>query len=154
MMDEGLQSGYSKIRMNENSSNPILLYDGVCGFCNKSIQTIIAYDKKGSLKFAPLQSKLGQEIIARHQLANIDSVVFVERSSGTERVSIRSNAALQIAGYLGGWWKLLKVFYILPRPLRDFGYDLFARYRYRFFGKYDSCMLPSPEIRARFVDLA
>lgn len=153
-MDERLQSGYSKIKMSENSTNPILLYDGVCGFCNKSIQTIITYDKKGSLKFAPLQSKLGQEIIARHQLGNIDSVVFVKRSAGTEQVSIRSNAALQIAGYLGGWWKLLRVFYIVPRPLRDFGYELFAKYRYRFFGKYDSCMLPSPEIRARFVDLA
>ena len=140
--------------MSENSTNPILLYDGVCGFCNKSIQTIITYDKKGSMKFAPLQSKLGQEIVARHDLQNIDSVVFVDRSSAIERVFIRSNAALQVAGYLGGWWKLLLVFYIVPRPLRDFGYELFAKYRYRFFGKYDSCMLPSPEIRARFVDLA
>lgn len=140
--------------MSENSTNPVLLYDGVCGFCNKSIQTIITYDKKGSLKFAPLQSKLGQEIIARHDLKDIDSVVFVDRSSDTERVFIRSNAALHIAGYLGGWWKLFQVFYIVPRPIRDFCYELFAKYRYRFFGKYDSCMLPSPEIRARFVDLA
>jgi predicted DCC family thiol-disulfide oxidoreductase YuxK len=140
--------------MSENSTNLVLLYDGVCGFCNKSIQTIITYDKKGSMKFAPLQSKLGQEIVARHDLQNIDSVVFVDRSSGTERVFIRSKAALHIARYLGGWWKLLLVFYIVPRPLRDFCYELFAKYRYRFFGKYDSCMLPSPEIRARFVDLA
>jgi predicted DCC family thiol-disulfide oxidoreductase YuxK len=154
MMDEGLESGYSRISMSEKSTNPILLYDGVCGFCNKSIQMIIAHDKKGSLKFAPLQSKLGQEVIARHQLNNIDSVVFVEQSSGTERVFIRSNAALQVAGYLGGWWKLFLVFYILPRPLRDFCYELFAKYRYRLFGKYDSCMLPSPEVRSRFLDMA
>lgn len=140
--------------MSENSTNPILLYDGVCGFCNRSIQTIIAHDKKGELKFAPLQSKLGQEVIARHHLKDIDSVIFVERSTGVERVFIRSSAALQIAGYLGGWWKLLLPFYILPRPLRDFAYETFARYRYKLFGKYDSCMLPSPEIRARFLDLA
>jgi predicted DCC family thiol-disulfide oxidoreductase YuxK len=153
-MDERLQAGYSDSKMNEKSTSPILLYDGVCGFCNKSIQTVIAHDKQGSLKFAPLQSRFAQEVIARHHLKDIDSVIFVDRSTDTERVFIRSNAALQIAGYLGGWWKLLLLFYILPRPLRDFAYELFAKYRYRFFGKYDSCMLPSPEIRARFLDLA
>jgi predicted DCC family thiol-disulfide oxidoreductase YuxK len=140
--------------MSEKFTNLILLYDGVCGFCNKSVQTIIAHDKKGLLKFAPLQSKLGQEIVTRHQLKDIDSVIFVEQGSGTESVSIRSNAALHVAGYLGGWWKLLLVFYILPRPLRDFCYELFAKYRYRLFGKYDSCMLPSPEVRSRFLDMA
>jgi predicted DCC family thiol-disulfide oxidoreductase YuxK len=153
-MDGRLQAGYSDSRMNEKSTSPILLYDGVCGFCNKGVQTIIALDKKGDMKFAPLQSKFGQEVIARHNLKNIDSVVFVEHSTGAERVFIRSNAALQIASYLGGLWKLLLPFYILPRPLRDFAYDLFAKYRYRFFGRYDSCMLPSPEIRSRFLDLA
>src|SRR5687768_3521293 len=124
--------------MEENSSNPILLYDGVCGFCNKSVQMIIAHDKKGLLKFAPLQSRYGQEVTARHNLQNIDSVIFVDNSSGAERVFLRSSAALRIADYLGGWWKLLLAFYIVPRPLRDFSYDLFATYRYRFFGKYDS----------------
>jgi predicted DCC family thiol-disulfide oxidoreductase YuxK len=139
--------------MSEDSTHPVLLYDGVCGFCNKSVQTIIAHDKKGALKFAPLQSQFGQQVVARHNLKNIDSVVFVERSTGAERVFIRSNAALQVASYLGGLWKLLLLFYILPRPLRDFAYELFAKYRYRLFGKYDSCMLPSPEIRSRFLDI-
>jgi predicted DCC family thiol-disulfide oxidoreductase YuxK len=139
--------------MGENSSNPILLYDGVCGFCNKSVQMIIAHDKKGLLKFAPLQSRYGQEVTARHNLQHIDSVIFVDNSSATERVFLRSSAALRIAGYLGGWWKLLLAFYIVPRPIRDFCYDLFATYRYRFFGKYDSCMLPSPEVRSRFLDM-
>jgi predicted DCC family thiol-disulfide oxidoreductase YuxK len=138
----------------DQANNLIMLYDGVCGFCNKSVQTIIAHDRKGVLKFAPLQSPYGQEILAKHNLKEIDSVVFVDRSSGAEHLSIRSNAALKVANYLGGWWKLLSVFYIVPRPLRDFGYDLFAKYRYRFFGKYDSCLLPSPEVRARFLDMA
>ena len=139
--------------MNDNSKDPILLYDGVCGFCNKGVQRVLALDKKGDLKFAPLQSKYAEEVIARHKLQNIDSVVFVDRSTGTERVFIRSNAALQIAKYLGGGWKFFLAFYLIPRPLRDFCYDLFAKYRYRFFGKYDTCMLPSPEIRSRFLDM-
>jgi predicted DCC family thiol-disulfide oxidoreductase YuxK len=139
--------------MSDTSTNPILLYDGVCGFCNKGVQRVLAFDKKGAMKFAPLQSKYAEEVIARHNLKNIDSVVFVDKSSGTERVFLRSNAALHIARYLGGWWKLLLAFYLIPRPIRDFCYDLFAKYRYRFFGKYDTCMLPSPEIRSRFLDL-
>ncbi|MBI3652463.1 MAG: DUF393 domain-containing protein [Acidobacteria bacterium] len=136
------------------TDNPVLLYDGVCGFCNKGVQMILAHDAGGNLKFAPLQSQYGEAVIARHQLTNIDSVVFVESSAGAERVFIRSNAALQLARYLGGWWKLLLVFYVVPRPVRDFFYDLFAKYRYRFFGKYDSCLLPTPEMRARFLDMA
>jgi predicted DCC family thiol-disulfide oxidoreductase YuxK len=140
--------------MNRESNHPILLYDGVCGFCNKSIQMIIAHDREGTLKFAPIQNKLGQEIISRHGLGNIDSVVFVDYTGGSERVFIRSNAALQVAAYLGGWWRLFLAFYALPRPLRDFAYETFARYRYRWFGKSDSCMLPSLEVRSRFLDLA
>jgi predicted DCC family thiol-disulfide oxidoreductase YuxK len=141
--------------MSEKTNNDfVLLYDGVCGFCNKSVQTILASDKKGLLKFAPLQSKYGLEITDRHHLKDIDSVVFVDKSSGTERTYIRSNAALQIAKYLGGWWKLSLVFYIVPRPIRDFFYDLIAKYRYKFFGKYESCLLPSAEVRSRFLDMA
>lgn len=143
------------MQMNDvQTDNPVLLYDGVCGFCNKGVQMILAHDAGGNLKFAPLQSQYGEAVIARHQLTNIDSVVFVESSAGAERVFIRSNAALQLARYLGGWWKLLLVFYVVPRPVRDFFYDLFAKYRYRFFGKYDSCLLPTPEMRARFLDMA
>lgn len=134
--------------------NPLLLYDGVCGFCNKSVQMILAKDKRGTMQFAPLQSTLGKEIVARHRLEHIDSVVFVDRSAGKEEIAVRSTAALKIADYLGGWWRLLAVFKIVPRPLRDFFYDLFAKYRYRFFGKHESCMLPAPEVRARFIDMA
>jgi predicted DCC family thiol-disulfide oxidoreductase YuxK len=136
------------------SDNLVLFYDGVCGVCNKSVQMILAHDRQGTLKFAPLQSRYGQEVTARHNLQNIDSLVLLDRTGSTERVWMRSNAALKIAGYLGGWWKLFMVFYLVPRPIRDFFYDLFAKYRYRVFGKYDSCLLPSPEVRARFLDLA
>ena len=138
-----------------NEMNQVLLYDGVCGFCNQMVQMILRHDRRGTLRFAALQSAYGEAIKTRHpELNNIDSVVLVESSPDTneECIFIRSAAALRVVAYLGGWWKLLLVFHVLPRPVRDFFYDLFARYRYRLFGKHDSCLLPSPEVRARFID--
>jgi len=136
------------------SPGPVLLYDGVCGFCNKTVQTILNNDKRGTLRFAALQSDYGQSVIARHQdLQNIDSVVWVEsNASGGEKVFIRSRAGLKVMNYLGGLWKLFLVFYIVPGPIRDLFYNLFAKYRYRWFGKYDSCLLPDRKVRARFID--
>lgn len=131
----------------------VLLYDGVCGFCNKSVQFILDHDRHGTMRFAALQSEFGQAAIARHpELAKVDSVVLLERRNGAEQVFIRSTAALRLSGYVGGFWGLARVAYIIPRPLRDLFYDLFARNRYRLFGKYDSCMLPPPEVRGRFLD--
>lgn len=132
---------------------PVLLYDGVCGFCNKSVQFVIDHDRKKTIRFAALQSTFGQAVIERHpELAKVDSVVFLDRHDGAENVFIRSSAALRLSGYLGGVWGWARIAYIIPRPIRDFFYDLFARYRYRLFGKYDSCMLPPPEVRERFLD--
>jgi predicted DCC family thiol-disulfide oxidoreductase YuxK len=144
--------------MNENKqSELVMLYDGVCGLCNKSVQTILRADKRGTLRFAPLQSEYGKAVIARHaRLQDVDSVVLLEKTTdgNDERMFVRSDAGLRIASYLGGAWKLLLVFRILPRSLRDFLYDTMARYRYRFFGKHDACLLPPPEVRARFLDTA
>jgi len=140
-----------------SANNPVLLYDGVCGLCNKSVQMILDHDERKEMRFAALQSDYGKQVISRHpELEKVDSIVFVERKSGadTERVFIRSDAALRVASYLGGAWKLLLIFRIVPRPVRDFFYNLCAKYRYKFFGKYDSCMLPSPDVRSRFLDLA
>ena len=134
-------------------SAPVLLYDGVCGFCNKTVQMILDRDRRGTMRFAALQSDYGQAVIERHPtLRGIDSVVFVESSNGEERVFIRSDAALKVVSYLGGFWKIFLAARILPKALRDYFYDLFARNRYRMFGKYDSCMLPPPEVRSRFLD--
>lgn len=140
----------------DSEKEAFLLYDGVCGFCNKTVQTILNYDKRGTMRFAALQSDYAKAVIERHPIAkDVDSVVFLETSpaTGEERVFIRSNAALHVAVYLGGVWKLLLIAYMVPTPIRDFFYDLFARYRYRIFGRYDSCMLPPPEVRARFLDV-
>lgn len=133
---------------------PVLLYDGVCGFCNKSVQLILDHDRRGEMRFAALQSDYGQAVIERHpELRGIDSVVFVESHAGGERIHTRSDAALKVAAYLGGFWKIFLAAKVLPRALRDYCYDLFARNRYRLFGKYDTCMLPPPEVRSRFLDV-
>ena len=142
--------------MVETTANaPVLLYDGVCGFCNKTVQMILARDRKGTMRFAALQSDYGRGVVERHaELRGVDSVVYVANSrDGGERIYVRSDAALHVLKYLGGAWKLLLVGYVLPKPVRDFFYDLFARNRYRLFGKYDSCMLPPPEVRSRFLDV-
>jgi predicted DCC family thiol-disulfide oxidoreductase YuxK len=133
---------------------PVLLYDGVCGFCNKTVQMILDRDPRGEMRFAALQSDYGQAVVGRHpELQGVDSVVYVERVANVERVYVRSDAALKVASYLGGAWKVFLAARLVPRALRDYFYDLFARNRYRFFGKYDACMLPPPEVRARFLDV-
>ncbi len=131
-----------------------MLYDGVCGFCNKSVQLILDHDRTGTMRFAALQSDYGKAVVERHaELRGVDSVVFVDNSEGVERVFVRSDAALRLASYLGGKWKIFLAAKILPRPLRDYFYDLFARNRYKLFGKYDACMLPPAEVRSRFLDV-
>ena len=134
---------------------PVLLYDGVCGFCNKTVQMILDRDPAGTMRFAALQSDYGRAVVERHtSLRGVDSVVFVENANGgsRERVFVRSDAALKVVAYLGGFWKIFLAAYVVPKPLRDYFYDLFARNRYRLFGKYDACMLPPPEVRSRFLD--
>ena len=143
--------------MNQPAAPPqqVMLYDGLCGFCNQSVQMILRSDRRGTMRFAALQSAYGEAVMSRHpELKDVDSVVLVERSpdGDEEHVFVRSDAALRIAAYLGGWWKFFLIFRLIPRALRDFYYDTFARYRYRLFGKHDSCPIPSPEVRSRFID--
>lgn len=137
-----------------DSVAPVLLYDGVCGFCNRSVRTIIRLDPAGPLRFAALQSVFAKAIVERHpEIGNVDSMVFVDDpGQPSERVAVRSGAALRVADYLGGPWRVLKVAHVIPAPLRNWLYDRFAAIRYRVFGKYDSCPLPPPEVRARFVE--
>lgn len=131
-----------------------MLYDGLCGFCDGTVQFILKHDRRGTLKFATLQGDFARAVIARHpELEGVDSLVLVERdSSGTEHVHVRSDGALHVARYLGGAWHLARSVAIIPRFLRDLAYDGFARIRYRVFGRYNACPIPSPEQRARFID--
>lgn len=101
--------------------------------------------------FAALQGDYGKSIVTRHpELRSIDSLVFVEPLDFA--LFVRSDAALRVARYLGGPWYLALAAYVIPRPVRDFFYDQFAKRRYRWFGKYDTCLLPPPEVRERFLD--
>ncbi len=127
----------------------IVLFDGVCNFCNASVNFVIERDKAGYFRFAPLQSEIGEELIAKHGIdkASTDSVIVVEG----EKVYTYSSAALQIARNLDGIWKLAYAFVVVPKPLRDLAYKLFAKNRYRLFGKQDACMMPTPDVRARFI---
>ena len=127
----------------------IVLFDGVCNFCNASVNFVIERDKAGYFKFAPLQSEIGEELIAKHGIdtAETDSVIVVEN----DRAYTHSSAALRIAKRLDGLWSWNYGFIVVPKPIRDFFYRLFAKHRYRLFGRQDACMMPTPEIRARFL---
>ena len=128
----------------------IVLFDGVCNFCNSSVQFIIKHDQTNSLKFASLQSQTGQELLAKYNIPKeIDSVIFIEHN----KAFTKSSAALKIGNYFGGLWKMTQVFFIVPSFIRNFFYDIIAKNRYKWFGKKDSCMLPSPEIRDRFIEV-
>lgn len=127
----------------------IVLFDGVCNFCNASVNFVIEHDKAGYFKFAPLQSEIGEELVAKHQIdtADTDSVIVVEN----DRTYTHSSAALRIAKQLDGIWSWTYAFIVVPKPIRDLAYRIFAKYRYRMFGRQDACMMPTPEIRARFL---
>ena len=131
------------------SGNSIVLFDGVCNLCNGSVNFILKRDKTGVFRFAALQSDAGREQLKRLNLdeQSMTSVVLVEEGRHFEK----SEAALRILKKLGWPCKILYPLMLLPRPIRDLGYDLIARNRYRIFGKRDACMIPTPEIRARFL---
>lgn len=132
---------------------PVLLYDGTCGFCAESVQLVLRHDRRGTLLFAALQSPFGRRVRQRHpELDRVDSVIWVDPPMDRGRVLIRSDAALRVARYLGGWWRLALVFLLLPRALRDAGYDLVAKHRHHLGGSGPSCLVPGPDVRERFLD--
>jgi len=135
------------------ATDPVLLYDGVCGFCAANVQFILRNDPGGRLRFAPLQGAFASTVRARHpELQGVDSMVWVEPASGrdSERVFVRSAAALRAVRYLGGFWQLALAAALVPRRLRDAGYDLIARHRHQLAGGA-TCLVPGPDVRARFL---
>jgi len=138
-----------------NNKKYILLYDGICGFCNSTVQLIIKHDQKETIQFAAIQSSFAKSIFERYPyLKEIDSLILIEAcNSPKEKIYIRSSGALIIARYLNGAWSLFLIGYIIPSAFRDWIYDIFAKYRYRLFGKYDSCPLPPEKVRSRFIDI-
>ena len=133
-------------------NDAVLLYDGLCGFCDGLVQFVLARDAKGTLRFAPLQGDFAGELLGRHpDLRAVDSLILVTGATAAETVAVRSDAALDLAAYLGGIWRIAGVLRLAPRPVRDWSYDLFARNRYRLFGRRDACRVPDPAVRARFL---
>lgn len=142
------QSGQHKPSL-PDIHGPILLFDGVCNLCNASVQWVLRRDKKGQFRFAALQSETGQRLLQQHGLASdqFDTVVLAI----DDTLFLRSDAPLEIVRRLGGAWPLLYIFKIIPRPLRDTLYNFVARNRYRWFGRQETCMLPRPEWKNRFL---
>jgi predicted DCC family thiol-disulfide oxidoreductase YuxK len=134
----------------EASPHPVLLFDGVCNLCNGSVQFILRRDPRARFRFASLQSAVGQRYLEELGVDRqaVDSVILVEGGRWYQE----SDAALRVVRILGGPWRVLGIFRMVPRPLRDRLYRLIARNRYRWFGKRETCWLPTPELRERFLD--
>jgi predicted DCC family thiol-disulfide oxidoreductase YuxK len=130
-------------------NGPVVLYDGTCGLCSRSVQLVLRHDRRGRFRFAALQSEVGRALLAQHGLPAdaLDTVVLVDGG----RAWTRSRAALRIAGMMDAPWPLLRALRIVPRPVADFVYDRVANNRYRIWGRADACLLPPPEVRARFL---
>jgi len=128
----------------------LLFFDGVCNLCNGLVQFIIRKDRRKIFHFASLQSKTGQRFLNAHVLLTQDLNSLVYWRKG--RALTRSTAALNVARDLGGAWPMAYAFILVPRFLRDALYDLIARKRYSWFGKRETCMVPTPELRERFLD--
>lgn len=127
----------------------IILFDGICNLCNSSVQFIIKREPTGYFKFASLQSEVGQRLLKQYEVSKqIDSLIVIEK----QKVYIKSSAALQISRKLNGFWRYISILRILPPLFRDFLYDLVAKNRYNWFGKRESCMLPTAEMKKRFLD--
>lgn len=129
----------------------IILFDGVCNLCSTAVQFVIKNDKKDLFRFVALQSNLGQRIVKHIGIdtKTTDSIILYEPGIA---YYIKSEAALEIAKYLSGGLALLSIFKVLPTALKDSLYDYIARNRYKWYGKKDNCMIPTPELKSKFLD--
>jgi predicted DCC family thiol-disulfide oxidoreductase YuxK len=142
--------------LSNNESNPIVLYDGVCGLCNHLVQFLLKRDTKDRFRFASLQSEFAQTLMTKHGVDPHDlDTVYVVKDYGNANETLlgRSDAILYMLSELGGVWKLIGVGRVLPKAFRDAVYKIVARNRYRVFGKHESCMLPEPKHRTKFLDV-
>jgi predicted DCC family thiol-disulfide oxidoreductase YuxK len=127
----------------------LILFDGVCNFCNAAVQMVVAIDHHQIFKFASIQSELGQQLYRQHGLDpdDIQTLMLVDG----DRALTKSDAVLAVLSRLEGGWQLLAAFQALPQPLRDWAYTEFAHQRFRLFGRRETCMVPTPELRSRFI---
>jgi len=128
----------------------LILFDGVCNLCNSSILYVIKHDKKEQFMFAPLQGEIGQQIIKTYNIdtSKTDSILLYSKENG---LKVKSSAALHIAKHLGFPQNLSRVFFIVPTFIRNWFYDFIAKNRYKWYGKQEACMIPTPELKAKFL---
>jgi predicted DCC family thiol-disulfide oxidoreductase YuxK len=130
-------------------TEPVILFDGICNYCNGMVNFIIRQDKNAVFKFAALQSEAGQALLEKYNLPKHDfeSIILIDNGKAFSN----STAGLRLYNKLPWYWKWTQVFWIIPRFLRDAAYNLVARNRYKLFGKKDACMIPGPSVRSRFL---
>lgn len=135
---------------NVEEGKKIILFDGICNLCNGAIQFIIKRDKKDVFRYAALQSELGEQLTGERGIdtTKVDSFILIEPGMA---YFIKSDAALEIANDFGGLWGLFQVFKWIPSSIRNVIYDFVARNRYKWFGRKDQCMIPTPELQAKFL---
>ena len=139
---------------NQFLPKPIILYDGVCGLCNRFNQFVLKHDKEDVFRFASLQSSLARTILSRYQADCVESLcVVLDHAHKSERLLRKSDAVLYILRRLRGVSRILSVLIVFPRAIRDRGYDLIAQHRYRIFGRHDACPLPDEWNRSKFLDV-
>jgi predicted DCC family thiol-disulfide oxidoreductase YuxK len=132
-----------------NTTNPVLLFDGVCNFCNRMVNFAIRHDKKANLKFAPLQSATGQQLKEEYKVTpTADTVVFIENG----KAYTYARAAIRVCKYLDWPAKALYAFIIIPSFISQPVYKWIAKNRYRWFGKKETCMIPKAEVKGRFLE--
>ena len=135
--------------METESNHVILLFDGVCNYCNRWVNFIIRHDKKKKFRFAALQSEVGKKLLKQHNISKeADSVVLIYN----EKVYLKSSAGLHILFHIGGIYSIPFIFVLLPEYIRDFYYDIIARNRYKWWGKREKCMIPNIDIKDRFLE--
>lgn len=130
--------------------NPVLLFDGVCNLCNKSVQFVLKYNRKGNIRFASLQSEYGAKAL-KNSLLPADytsSLVFLEEG----KTYVQSDAALKLAKHLSSFWKIGSIFLVVPKFIRNPVYDWVAKNRYKWFGKKEVCWIPDAKWESRFLD--
>ncbi len=129
----------------------VILFDGVCNLCNTSVNKVIKYDQKNLYLFCALQSVTGKKLTSKIgiETVKVDSIILYEPGVSYD---IKSTAVLKIMSSFGGVWSLTKIFFILPESFRNFLYDFVARNRYKWYGKKESCRVPTPELKAKFLD--
>ena len=139
-----------------DAAHPIILYDGVCGLCDRFTQFVLKRDTRDLFRFASLQSEFAAQVLRAYGInpQQLDTVyVIVNFKQPDQQLLARSDAAIFVLRQLGGIWRVVALgLRILPRLLRDAAYNFVARNRYRWFGKYESCSLPDPNLRHKFLD--